>query len=130
MLQNSINGLFGIGEKYLGFLLFLCVDTCDQFPKLTLIGLKCHKIPKPMLDYSVDGYHYLLASKRHQKWVTWNVRYIILESENDIKNICDTFTLQKHLLLKYLNHLRYLKIEQEKKKLKLRKKQNQQSLSE
>ena len=67
MLQNSINGLFGSGEKYLGFLLFLCVDTCDQFPKLTLIGLKCHKIPKPMLDYSADGYHYLLASKTSSK---------------------------------------------------------------
>ena len=67
MLQSSINGRFGIGEKYLEFLLFLCVDTCDQFSKLTLIGLKCHKIPKPMLDYSADGFHYLLASKTSSK---------------------------------------------------------------
>ena len=59
-----------------------------------------------------------------------NLKKAKLESENNIKSFCDTFTLQKHLLLKYLNHLRYLKIEQEKKKLKLRKKQNQQSLSE
>ena len=33
-----------------------------------------------------------------------------LESKNDVQNFCDTFIVKKHLLPKYLNQLRYLKI--------------------
>ena len=39
----------------------------------------------------------------------------ILESEN---SFCNTYIVEKHLLLKYLNHLRYLKIKQENRKHK------------
>ena len=63
MLQNFINTHFEVEEKYLEFLQSPCVDTCEQCPKATIIGPKCHKIPKPMLDYSANGYHYLPASK-------------------------------------------------------------------
>ena len=35
--------------------------------------------------------------------------------QNYIQDFCDSFIVEKHLLLKYLNHLRYLKINQEKK---------------
>ena len=41
-----------------------------------------------------------------------------LESEKDIQNFCDTFMVEKHLLIKNLNHLRYLKTKQEKREQK------------
>ena len=62
------------------------------------------------------------------------LKKIKLESKNDVQNFCDTFIVKKHLLPKYLNQLRYLKIKQEKreqkKPQKLRKGQNQKSFSE
>ena len=41
-----------------------------------------------------------------------------LKSENDIQSFSDTFIVGKHLSLKLLNHLRYLKIKQEKREQK------------
>ena len=51
-----------------------------------------------------------------------HVKKAKLESENYIQNSCDTFIVEKHLLLKHLNHLSYLKIKQEKREQKMIKK--------
>ena len=98
-----------------------------------------------MPDYSADGHHYLPASKTPSRMndkkreiddFRPHVKKAKLESENYIQNSCDTFIVEKHLLLKHLNHLSYLKIKQEKreqkliKKKNLRKEQNQNSFSE
>ena len=77
--------------------------------------------PKVIRDYSADGYHYLPASKMPPKmndkereieifYSRVQLKKRKLESKNDVQNFCDTFIVKKHLLSKYLNQLRYLKI--------------------
>ena len=78
-----------------------------------------------MPDYSVDGYHYLPASKHFSKMndkepeIDFQLRVQLkkakLESENDIQNFSNTLIVENYLLLKYLNHLRYLKTKSEKR---------------
>ena len=121
MLQNFIEIHFEIGEKYLKFLQCPCVDTCERCPKPTFICVKCHKIRKVMRDYSADGYHYLPTSKMPSKmndkereikifYPRVQLKKRKLESKTDVQDFCDTFTVKKHLLPKYLNQLRNLKM--------------------
>ena len=128
-LQNFINKNLEVEEKYLTLSWSACVDTCEQCPKPTFIGPKCQKIPKPISHCSADRYHYLPASKMSSKMNNKEceiddfqpraqLRKTKLKSENDIQSFCDTFIVGKHLLLKHLNHLRYLKIKQEKREWK------------
>ena len=142
MLRNFINRHFEVGEKYLEFLRSPYVDPCEQCPKSTFICPKYHKTSKPMPDYSTDGYHYFPASKtppemndKEREIDDFQPRAQLKKTK--MKMIFKTFAthlciIEKHLLLKYLNHLRYLKIKQEKgeQKNQLRKEQNQKSFSE
>ena len=87
-----------------------------------------------MLEYSADGYHYFPESKAPLKMKSKECEFhgfqprVPLkkkkkksEFENGIQNFCDTFIVEKHLLLKYLK--------KKKKKIKPEKREHKKKLS-
>ena len=72
-------------------------------------------IPKDMLNYAVDGYHYLCASSTPTKRLKGrNER--ILDTKQKVQKFCNTYIVQTEFLTKYLSHTKYSNIKQRKGK--------------
>ena len=89
------------------------------------------KIQKDMLNYAVDGNHYLCASSTPTKRLKGrNER--ILDTKQKVQKFCGTYIVQNEFLTKYLSHMKYSNIKQRKRKQekrKLREAQDQKSFN-
>ena len=144
MLQTFITNHFEVGEKYLEYLRSPCKGKCQLCPESKFIGPECQRIPKPMPDYSVPGFHYLPPNKtpssinnKQREIDDFQPRVQIkrrkLESEEEIQKFSEKFIVDKTLLRKYLTYLRYLELKQDKrerKNQKLRKQQQAKSFKD
>ena len=69
------------------------------------------KIQKDMLNYAVDGNHYLCASSTPTKRLKGrNER--ILDTKQNVQKFCGTYIVQNEFLTKYLSHMKYSNIKQ------------------
>ena len=60
MLETFIEKHFEIGEKYLEYVRYACLDpSCYHCSALGWAGPVCSCIPKPMPNYNSSGFHYL-----------------------------------------------------------------------
>jgi hypothetical protein len=60
MLETFIEKHFEIGEKYLEYVRYACLDpSCYHCSALGWAGPVCSRIPKPMPNYNSSGFHYL-----------------------------------------------------------------------
>lgn len=138
---------FEIGEKYLEYIWYSCVDSarppCAFCSESDWVGAKCTRIPKSMPDYSADGRHYKsvfhtqLEIDGKPPTVDYfkpkkNAKYFLeqgkLNTEDEFDHFCKTFACEKELVKKYVEHLHILEMNKRKwvdvRKIQLREKKN------
>jgi hypothetical protein len=129
LIQTFMEEHFEVGEKYMEYVRYFCnSSSCRHCNESGWVGSACHKIPKPMPDYSADGMHYMsvLNTPSHingaprtvddfqpRKQVKDNLQK--LSTDEEIEEFSKKYIVDRTLLKKYLDHLKVLEINRSKR---------------
>ena len=131
MLETFIEKRFEIGEKYLEYFRYACLDpSCYHCSALGWTGPVCSRVPKPMPNYNSSGFHYLSVFEtpvetdgntrpvddfQPRKQVKDYMAHGKLVTEEEIEEFSKKFITDKLLLKKYIEHLRILEMNKRKR---------------
>lgn len=130
MLQTFADKHFEIGEKYLEYVRCSALESCMHCSETGWIGPICGRVPKPMPDYAADGYHYrgvldtpstlnghtrVADDFQPRKQAKDLFEQGKLNNDEELESFCKKFIVRKETVLKYIEHMKILKINREKR---------------
>ena len=122
-LSRFIENHFDIGEKYLEYIKSNCKENFCFCEDLFWIGPPCSKISKPYPNYETSGFHYMSIPETpthiggierevddFQPWkqLTLFIKKNGFPTEEDVIEFANRYIADKALVIKHLDHLRYL----------------------
>lgn len=141
LIQTFMDQHFEVGEKYMEYVKYCCnCSSCLHCNESGWVGSACHKIPKPMPDYSADGMHYMSVLNtpseingaprtvddfQPRKQVKYHLQK--LSTDEEIEEFSKTYIVELTSLTKYIDHLKLLEIKKRKRAEKRKIEKGQQN---